>query len=170
MTIEKPDAVPTIILDRVLLRELSMTDAGDLLLTYSDADAMRFRANPPLTTLDDAYRMIETAHREAVEEKKIRWAIEEKSSGCVIGTFLWIIDSRKTVSEIGYSLRKDRWNRGLSTEIVRDMCGYLFTHEAVDTLTAKVHRDNFGSIRVLEKTAFIKSGENATHWFYRKSR
>jgi ribosomal-protein-alanine N-acetyltransferase len=167
---ENPDIVPTILLDRVILRELRMTDAEDLLVTYSDAHAMRFRANPPLTSLDDARRMIETAHREAVDEKKIRWAIEEKSSGGVIGTFLWIIEKGKTVSEIGYSLRKDRWNYGLSTEIVRDMCEYLFMHEAVDTLTAKVHRDNFGSIRVLEKTGFVKSGENGTHWFYRRSR
>lgn len=59
------------------------------------------------------------------------------------------------VVEISYWLGRAHWGRGIASDIVAlfaDRC--FMDNPGVDTLIARVHRDNPASIRVLEKAGF----------------
>lgn len=148
--------IPTIKLERVVLRRLTLDDTDDIFEAYSDSEAMKFRQNPPLQTIEDAESMIIESHRLAATDISIRWGIEDKATKKIVGTFIWKIENGTPVSEIGYSLNKEWWNKGIMSEVVSHMAKYLFDHESVDTLVATVRRDNVRSVRLLEKMRFTR--------------
>lgn len=152
--------IPIIDLARVFLRPLESADAEDLLETYSDREAMKFRQNPPLETIEDARAMIETSLEQAGSGKAIRWGIEEKATRRVIGTFIWKIADGTHDHLIGYSLNKSWWHKGIMTEVVIAMVQYLFTMEDVTRLTATVNKANTRSILLLERCGFALEGES----------
>ncbi|CAG4914891.1 GNAT family N-acetyltransferase [Paraburkholderia saeva] len=51
------------------------------------------------------------------------------------------------------------WGYGYATEMVNAALQLLAAHDAADLLTARVHRDNLASRKVLEKTGFRLTGE-----------
>lgn len=160
--------VPVLELERVVLRPLKLADAADLLETYSDAEAMRFRQNPPFRNLDDARAMVREALESAKAGKAIRWAIEEKSSHKVIGTFLWKTEHGSAESMIGYSLNKRWWGRGIITEVATAVVTMLFEKVNVRVLTATVNKDNLPSIRLLRKLGFTQVEERAARLVFRR--
>lgn len=152
--------IPVIELEKFILRPLALDDVEEIYQIYSDKEAMKFRAHPPLQNREEAKTMIRNSWDRAVEGHSIRWGIEERSSRNIIGTFYWIIDRGKPVSEIGYSLNKEWWNKGWMTEIAATMINFLFEKEGVRTILAKSHEQNLSSIRVLGKLGFRKIGDN----------
>jgi ribosomal-protein-alanine N-acetyltransferase len=169
MTFVQPDrlaeVIPTIDIGPFLLRPLLVTDVTELFETYADAEAMKFRANPPMTSLADAMRMVTESHEQARNRVSIRWGIEFAETHTLIGTFIWKIGNHQSEDEIGYSLNKRWWNRGLMTDITRSMVTYLHEREHVHTLRAITDPENYASIRLLEKIGFTQSGNDSNGKF-----
>jgi len=153
--------IPRIELEKVILRQLKPSDRDDIFEAYADKEAMKFRRNPAPRTIEDADTMILHSLIDARAEKAIRWGIEERLSGKIIGTFVWKIENGKSESEIGYSLNKGWWNRGLMTAILPAMVSHLFENEEVTTLIAIAHRLNVASVRLLERVGFARIGEDS---------
>ena len=154
---------PRIETARTALRPLSEADAPALLAIYSDAEAMRFRANPPLATLADAEAMVRKAHGLQAEKQSVRWAITDRGSQTLIGTFLVMISpSPHERAEIGYSLARERWGRGLATEVAREMVQYCFDALQLDMLLARTWEANEASTKLLQRLGFerIHHGDN----------
>jgi len=59
---------------------------------------------------------------------------------------------------IGWWLGKPYWGRGFATEAVIAMAGLAFRDPAIDVLKAGAFEDNPGSLRVHEKTGFVRTG------------
>ena len=152
--------IPTIELEKVILRQLKPSDRDDIFEAYSDKEAMKFRHNPAPRSMGDAETMISRSLIDARSDKAIRWGIEERASGKIIGTFVWKIENGKSESEIGYSLNKGWWNRGPMTTILSAMVSHLLEKEDVSTLIAMTHRLNVASVRLLDKTGFTRSSED----------
>ncbi len=152
--------VPTIELEKVILRQLKVSDRDDIFEAYSDKEAMRFRRNPAPRTIQDADAMISRSILDARLNKAFRWGIEERISGKIIGTFVWKVENGKSESEIGYSLNKGWWNQGLMTTILSAMVSRLFEKENVTTLFAIAHRLNVASVRLLNKNGFVRMSED----------
>lgn len=60
--------------------------------------------------------------------------------------------------EIGYGLRPQDWNRGLASEAVRAVAGWLLALTEVERVTAETAVSNAASARVLEKAGFAEVG------------
>ena len=81
------------------------------------------------------------------------WLVIRKADGIVIGDicFKGKPDENKVV-EIGYGLLENYWNSGYATEAVGVLIQWAFRTSKVDKVVAETLRDNYGSIRVLEKS------------------
>jgi [ribosomal protein S5]-alanine N-acetyltransferase len=62
--------------------------------------------------------------------------------------------------DIGYGANPSVWGQGYMTEIVTAFSNWLLSQPNVRRVTADCLSDNIGSIRVLEKSGFIKIGEH----------
>ncbi|MDR2038414.1 MAG: GNAT family N-acetyltransferase [Bacteroidales bacterium] len=65
-------------------------------------------------------------------------------------------DVERIAAEIGYWLGENYWNRGIMTNVVKEMVGYSFSHFSIRKLYAPVFEFNTASQRVLEKAGFEK--------------
>ena len=81
-----------------------------------------------------------------------RYFIIEKESQEKIGLFL--LKEMKDGIEIGYSLKKEHWNKGFATEIVRESITWIQELKKFDTVYAVTATDNINSQNVLIKSGF----------------
>lgn len=74
-----------------------------------------------------------------------------------IGLELMYDINRKT-AEVGYWLGEPYWGRGIATEALKLITYYTFKNLDIVRLQAGVFSKNIPSMRVLEKTGYIKEG------------
>lgn len=85
-----------------------------------------------------------------------RYFIVEKSSNDFIGLLLFKKNEDKAGVEIGYSLKKEHWNKGYATEIVEESIHWLFAQKRFSNICAVTETDNINSQHVLLKCGFIQ--------------
>lgn len=92
------------------------------------------------------------------EPPRIDFAIE--IDGKVVGGIGIVLNSdvERISAEIGYWLGEEYWNRGIMTDVVKEMVDYTFSHLPIRKLYASVFDFNKASQRVLEKAGFEKEG------------
>lgn len=61
--------------------------------------------------------------------------------------------------ELGYGINPSYQNRGYATEVVEALAAWALAQPAVRRVTAECRPDNYGSIRILEKAGFRRSGQ-----------
>lgn len=61
-------------------------------------------------------------------------------------------------AEFGYYIAEEYWGRGIMTEAVKQLCGYVFSHRDILRIFAEPFAYNIGSCRVLEKAGFRFEG------------
>ena len=83
-----------------------------------------------------------------------RYFIIEKCSDKIIGILLFRKDNKKTGIEIGYSIIKDKWNKGYATEIVKESIAWLFEQDRFLSISAITELSNENSKNVLLKCGF----------------
>lgn len=138
---------------RLHYRDLNTRDAKALLDIYSDAEAMKFRANPPLANKEEALKMIEQAQKESLEFNSKRWAIVQTAKNELIGTLVFHYYKQNSTCIIGYSIGKKFWKQGYGQELLLAMIETVRTTNCT-MLKAIVHPQNLASIRMLEKQQF----------------
>jgi ribosomal-protein-alanine N-acetyltransferase len=85
-----------------------------------------------------------------------RYFIVEKLTNEFIGLFLLKENDDKAGIEIGYSLKKEHWNKGYATEIVKESLNWLSAEKRFTTVYAVTETDNFNSQHVLRKCGFTQ--------------
>jgi [ribosomal protein S5]-alanine N-acetyltransferase len=65
-------------------------------------------------------------------------------------------DVERITAEIGYWLGEPFWNRGIMSQVIRDVANYTFSNFAISKLYAPVFEHNKASMRALEKAGFTK--------------
>ena len=60
-------------------------------------------------------------------------------------------------ASVGYRLRERYWGKGIATEAVRLMVGYLYGETDIEIITASTMVENSASAHVLEKVDFIRT-------------
>ncbi|MFN7039028.1 MAG: GNAT family N-acetyltransferase [Alphaproteobacteria bacterium] len=91
--------------------------------------------------------------------RSIYWGITKANSGHLIGTcgFNNWNRTHKRV-EISYDLSANYWGKGIMTKAVKTICDFAFTRMHAIRIQATVATDNYGSIKVLEKSLFKRDG------------
>lgn len=137
------------------LRNFNAADETLLIRYLNDEDVTRYvtAAIPKPYTSEDAKWWVE----QGCKEEWIR-AVEAdgKLVGCVsatVGQFEY-----KRSAELGYWIAKPFWGRGYATEAVRQLSEEIYKSSNVERLFVSVVKENYGSIRVLEKNGFVTEG------------
>ncbi|CAM4129229.1 GNAT family N-acetyltransferase [Citrobacter portucalensis] len=60
-------------------------------------------------------------------------------------------------ADLGYAIMPQAQGKGIASEAVRAVCQYAFDHAGVTAINAYALADNKGSIRILEKTGFVRT-------------
>ncbi|MFB5253483.1 GNAT family N-acetyltransferase [Bacillus mycoides] len=95
------------------------------------------------------------------------WYVIRKEDDIVLGDigFKGKPNEEHTV-EIGYGFIEKYWNKGYATEAVSELMKRAFQTGEVETIIAETLRDNYSSIRVLEKLYMkrVNSTETMINW------
>jgi [ribosomal protein S5]-alanine N-acetyltransferase len=151
------DKFPYLETDRLILREIELTDAEAIFRIFADPDVARYQDVAIATSIEQAKRLIVLRAERFRSGQGIRWAIATKiDNGCIGSCGL----SYKTPfqAEIGYELAQANWGKGLMTEALGAMIDFGFQQAQLNRLEAMVMLENKASMRVLEKLGFIEEG------------
>jgi RimJ/RimL family protein N-acetyltransferase len=79
------------------------------------------------------------------------WAVEEKSSGRVVGRIGFMDPFGWPGFELGWTLARDSWGKGYATEGARRALEYAFTEMNRDHVISLIAPENVASIKVAER-------------------
>lgn len=86
-------------------------------------------------------------------------AIEIKKTKQFIGLIALVLGKLNfRNAEVWYKIHGDHWNKGYSTEALNEILRFGFKELNLHRIEAGCAIDNIASIRVLEKTGFIREG------------
>ncbi len=152
---------PTLVTNRLSLREIMIKDAPEILVHRSDERITLYTGGTKAHSLEDAQKFITEIQGYAKEGKSVLWAISLKGQEKLIGTIcIWQIDLERSVAEVGFTLHPDFWGQGIASEALDAVINFGFEKLGAEVLEAAAHYDNIDSIRLLEKKGFLKTGED----------
>ena len=141
--------------ERLLLRQFTAADVGNLVMLDGDPEVMRFLNGgtpTPIEVVRDEIlpRILDFYDRFAGFGC---WAAVEKSTGDLLGWFsLRPRESGPTSDvELGYRLRRSAWGQGYATEGSRALIRRAFAELGAERVFATTYGDNLASRRVMEK-------------------
>ena len=150
---------PLLETERLLLRPITLDDKEAIYSFYSDPEIMKYRVSPLHRSIEDTVRFLETDYISFTERKRIRFGIELKAGGTLIGTggFHHISPEHHRL-EMGYSLRREFWGYGYMTETVKELIRFAFEEMEMHRVAAMCDLDNGRSARVMERCGMTLEG------------
>lgn len=149
--------------DRLILRDISESDAESLLELDSDPEVMRYVGPRPAT---DVAWYRERTQKMYIPLQAHRWhgvrIVLDRASGMFLG---WVFTrpagdspiaceigwTQSDEVEIGYRYRRSAWGRGVATEAAMPLLQIALADPATTAVVAWALAGNTGSLRVLEK-------------------
>ena len=145
--------------DRLVLRPVLQGDAQDLYEIFSDRQVMKYYDLSPFESLERAKEQIDLFTNGFEQRTMLRWGIELKDGGKLIGTcgfFAFNEDALK--AELGYELNSSYHGKGLMSEALDAVLGFIFRESGINRVEAFVEPQNTASQKLLEKLGFTKEG------------
>lgn len=159
------DGLPLIEGPRLRLRALRPSDRAEVFALYCDKEATRYGFSPKMDTLEDADELIERTRKLAADREIFHWgAASIESDGIVGHATLFDVERAHRRAEVGYSVRRDAWGRGLGTAALRLLVGFAFGPLDLRRLEADVDPRNTASLRLVEKLGFVREGYLRERW------
>ncbi len=145
--------IEALITENFALRRFEEKDIDLLFQIYSDVESMQYRGYEPFKDILDAEKFLKEVWLFEQMQTSFRWAIVNNATDELIGNFMYKpIDTFS--GEIGYSIRKAEWGKGITKEIIAFMKLYLLNEHNIKTLFAFVLEKNIASIKLMERTDF----------------
>ena len=143
----------------LVLRPVSRKDAADIFAYASDPEVARYVLWDPHTSLSDTRGYIRYLRRMYRQGLPSSWVMELKPAGKVIGSigFVWYSPENQS-AELGYSLARSCWNRGLATQALSAVSRAAFAALPLNRIEAQHDLRNPASGRVMEKCGFRREG------------
>jgi RimJ/RimL family protein N-acetyltransferase len=144
----------------VELRELRRSDVAAVQRWTGDPEVTRYIPLGP-TSWSEARSYVVQIRREATSRNRRVYTlgVVDRADGELVGTVGLTVDStRNARAELGYVLRRDRWNRGLATDAAATMVDFGFDQLGLHRIWATCDVDNDVSARVLEKVGMRYEG------------
>lgn len=137
--------------ERLILRQFRELDLDAAAEMCADPEVMRFIGEfKPLDRMG-TWRMMATHLGHWQLRGYGMWAVEEKSSGRLIGRVgLWKPEGWPEL-EVGWMLHRAYWGRGFASEAGQASIDAAFRVLGVDHLISIIHPENAASIRVAER-------------------
>lgn len=141
---------------RLVLAPLTLEDMEDIHILNSYEEVAAFNTIGVPKDIDTTINF----HKNMIDNPDYKgWSIRLKHDDSFIGIMgLRLAPARFKGGEIHYSILPDHWGKGFATEAVLGTLNYAFESLALHRIEAGCAIENYGSIKVLEKTGFIREG------------
>ena len=147
--------------ERLRLRQWRPGDVDALERIYAEPDVWRMLAGP--FTREAVERQVERFRRHWDERGFGIWAVDEKASGRMIGRVGLQRHDEWTASEgnveVGWTLGREFWGRGLATEGALASIRFGFETVGLAQIISFTLTGNLASRRVMEKCGLTYRGE-----------
>ncbi len=152
-------ALPPLTTPRLLLRPVRMRDAEDFFAYASDPEVSRYVLWHVHRSLGDSKAALRTLIRQYRDGEPSTYGIVLRETGRLVGTIgftnYW---PEVRAAEVGYSLARPLWNRGLATEALRAMLGLCFGVLRLHRVEAIHDTQNPASGRVMQHCGMTMEG------------
>jgi RimJ/RimL family protein N-acetyltransferase len=136
---------------RLRLRPFTPADEDDLCRLYSDPEVMRYIGVGGVRTREQTAEALAKMVGEWGQHGFGMWALLDRRDGRFLGRCGLRPLAGTPEVELGYTLFKDVWGRGLATEAARASVAFGFDKLRLPRLVAIAHPPNRASRRVMEK-------------------
>ncbi|MBW2471935.1 MAG: GNAT family N-acetyltransferase [Deltaproteobacteria bacterium] len=152
---------PIIVTQRLALTPMTHDDLAEWTrIVFADPDVMRYHNKSSLPAEERAARNLAWHNRNWSELGFGGLMITDRADGALLGdVYLGPADEAGEI-ELGYSVGREFWGRGIATEASRAMVRYGFENRGLNRIAGFVAPVNVGSWRVLEKCGFVFERED----------
>ena len=151
--------LPVIETERLILRKLTMRDASDMFRYCQDKEVARHVLWEAHTSILETRAYIRYNLYQYRSGEPASWCIVLRETNRVVGTIGYMsYNADNSTVEIGYSLAREQWGKGLMTEALLAVIGETFRTLKVHRIEAMHFTDNPASGRVMEKCGLIHEG------------
>lgn len=145
--------------ERLVIRDWRLEDAESAFSIYGDPEVMRFvGTGQPYESLEQTRLSLRRIILRDADKPLGFWAVEDKTSGELVGGALLKYLPDHSDVEVGYHLGRRWWGSGLATEVARALVQYGFEQVGLERIVAVTYPENLASRRVLEKAGLIHMG------------
>lgn len=151
--------LPVLETPRLILRPMTMRDAADIYAYSQDREVARHVLWDAHRSLADSREYLRFMLRQYREGRPSSYGMVLKETGRLVGTmgFMWLSEENSTV-EVGYSLARNQWNKGLTTEALHALINMAFTYLKVHRIEAQHDVANPASGQVMRKCGMRQEG------------
>ena len=146
--------------ERLILRRFRPSDAEYMFKNWAtDREVSKFLSWNPHKDLNETKQIVDSWFNDYVKNNCYNWAIELKDYREIIGQISVVGLKEKYCScEIGYSLGRLFWGKGMMTEALKAVISYLFSEIGMNRIEAKHNTLNPASGRVMQKSRMKHEG------------
>lgn len=151
--------LPVLETERLILRKVTLRDAPDMYRYCRDKEVARHVLWDAHTSLMETRAYVRFLLYQYRNGEPGSWGIVLKETGRVVGTIGYMSYSvDNSTVEIGYSLAREAWSKGLMTEALNAVIGETFRGLKLHRIEAMHFTDNPASGRVMEKCGMTHEG------------
>lgn len=151
--------LPVIETERLILRKMRMSDAPDVYRYAQDREVARhvlWEAHQSIWETRAYIRFLLYQYRSGEPGS---WGVVLRETGKVVGTIGYMsYNADNATVEVGYSLAREHWGKGLMTEALEAVIGETFRVLNLHRIEAMHFTDNPASGRVMEKCGMQHEG------------
>lgn len=148
---------PTLQTPRLLLREVTPSDAPAIFIMRSDERVMRYLGRPLHKELSETVTLIEAYRKNFDQAEGVTWAICFRDQPNLLGTItFWKMDKVNHRAEIGYSLSADYWRQGIMDEAMTAAIEFYFKTLNFHSIEANTAPENEASGRIWKSMGLYK--------------
>lgn len=143
----------TIDTPRLILRRAVREDAEPMFRNWASDDAVtKFLTWPTYQSVESAYPILNMWVNNYEKDDYYHWMIVLKELGEPIGS-ISVVNQRDDIAEaeIGYCIGKRWWHKGIVSEALEAVMGFLFTQVGMNRIEAKHDTKNPNSGGVMKK-------------------
>lgn len=141
--------------DRLLLRELNISDAENFYKLNSDPDVIKFTGDNKFSSVYEAKTFL-VNYTEYEKYGYGRWAVLSKTDDQFLG-WCGLKYNEEQMVDLGFRFFKKYWGNGFATEAAKGCLNYGFSELHLKTIVGRALKKNIASVKVLEKIGM-------THW------
>ncbi len=148
---------PILTTDRLVLRQLEMTDDKAIFIHRSDDTVNTYLEDFRHASIEQTQTFIARVQKEIANGQTILWVISRKENPAFMGTIcFWNISPAEDKAETGYTLCSAFHGMGYMQEALVKIIDFGFHQMKLGTIEAYTHEHNSPSIRLLLRNKFVQ--------------
>ena len=137
--------------ERLILREMVIDDAPDMLRLHSNHEVKKYTGEPVVESIEELEKAIRTRINDYEKYGYGRWATVLKNGMQFVGWAGLAYLPEFDEIDLGYRFLPEYWGSGLATEASDAILNYGFDKLKLKKIIAIAMKENKASIRVMEK-------------------